>query len=83
MWESASRSDLILLRRAIREGWAIPEDRRQTLPKEIAVLLRSDNPRLAIGAARVYVEMDRANLKAEWAAHRLRKASKQLPESKR
>jgi hypothetical protein len=64
-----------LLCRAIRQRWPIPEHRRQALPKEIAVLLRSGNPRLALGAARVFLEMNRANLEAERAAIRLREAT--------
>ncbi len=65
IWENASRGDLVLLRHAIREDWPVPKERRRPILDEVFQLLHSKNPRVAIGVARVFLEADRANLRAE------------------
>jgi hypothetical protein len=65
LWTDASRSDLVLLRHAIREGWPVPEERRRPILDEVFPLLHSQNPRVAIGVTRVFLDADRANLRTE------------------
>jgi hypothetical protein len=44
-WENASRSDLLLFRKAIREGWPVPAERRGPLiAAALSPLSRKDTP---------------------------------------
>jgi hypothetical protein len=65
LWSSASRSDLRLLRRAIRQDWPVPEERRQSLLDEVFPLIHRGDTRLAIAVAWVLVEAEAANMRAE------------------
>jgi len=58
------RSDLALLRKAIREGWDVPKGTRREIMDRLKECLESDrhNGRLAIRAAEVILEMSRQNL---------------------
>ena len=65
LWATASRGDLRLLRRAIREGWDVPEARRATLLHEVCQQFEASNPRLTIAIAWVLIEADKFNLRTE------------------
>jgi hypothetical protein len=53
-----------LLRRAVRQDWPIPDERRDGIIEEVSSLIDSDRARVAISVAWVYIEADRANLRA-------------------
>ena len=59
--------DTRMVRKALRQGWKIPEHYRDILPEAIAEIAtntnKGDGHRIA--AAKVLVEMDRANIAAE------------------
>jgi hypothetical protein len=55
------KANLRLIRRAIREGWDIPEDKRRALVEHLAGVVRSGHTRNAIAAAWCLVEAERAN----------------------
>jgi hypothetical protein len=69
-----SRRDLRMIEAAIKKGWKIPEDVRARLPEAIAEIALNEGTdksgkkqkkrydvRARVGAARVLVQMDRAN----------------------
>jgi hypothetical protein len=69
------RGDLRLLRRAIREGWPIPEESRRVLLDRVSAII--DEPeavpegirtRAVFGAAWVVLEADRENLRGVFEA---------------
>ena len=66
-WESASPSDLLLLRKAIREGWPVPLERRRPLMEAaLSPITRKGTPaRLVIALGWLVVAADRANLECE------------------
>jgi hypothetical protein len=66
------RSNLLLIRRAVREGWSISEEQRQILVDAVFNLTDADDisTREFIGVARAMIDMDRANLRAALAKHR-------------
>src|SRR5262249_7027117 len=68
-WESASPSDLALLRQAIREGWPVPQERRPPLLEAVLSPLHSKDrsPRQAIALARLLLFIDRHNRKLDCA----------------
>lgn len=65
------RGDLRLLRRAIRDGWPIPEESRRVLLDRVSRLLIKDvedipegiRNRVLLGACAVFLEADRENLR--------------------
>jgi hypothetical protein len=59
-----SLSDLVLLRRAVNEGWPVPDDVRQAIVGELATDLASSEVRRVLSIARVFLAMDRADLRA-------------------
>jgi hypothetical protein len=63
-WETASRGDLLLLRKAIREGWPVPPERRvRLLEAAVAPIYREDAPRrLVLAIARLALAAHRHNL---------------------
>jgi hypothetical protein len=65
LWSDASRSDLRLLRRAVRAGWPIPEERWPAIRDAVFALLDRGNARLEIAVGWVFVEAVGANLRAE------------------
>lgn len=57
------RYNLALLRRAINQGWDIPEEARKLLVKQMGKTLKDGTERGQIGAAKVLLTADGANLK--------------------
>ena len=55
-------SDLILVNRAVRAGWDVPEAKRVEVIQQIGLTLDGDNDRLVIAAARTMLLMEAANL---------------------
>lgn len=60
-------SDLRLLRRAVRERWAIAEELRSSLPRWLGEIVSDDelDVRGRVGAAKVLVDMDKLNMDQE------------------
>jgi hypothetical protein len=54
-----------LLRRAIKEGWPVPAERRPGILDEVCSLFASKDARLTIAAVRVFLDADRVNLTIE------------------
>jgi hypothetical protein len=59
------RANLRLIRRAIREDWPIPDEKRQALVEHLEAVVGHENERSSIAAAWGILEADRANLRAE------------------
>ena len=59
------RANLRLIRRAIREGWNIPEAKRRALVEHLVGVCHAGNARNTIAAVRCLIEADRANVRAE------------------
>lgn len=57
-----TRSHLQLLKKAIREGWDIPEDVKPAIVESLKECMNSGKNRLAIRAAEVVIELDRQGL---------------------
>ena len=53
-----TRSDLVLLRRAVRGRWPVDAARRLALVDATMAALESGEPRRAVSAAKVFLEMD-------------------------
>jgi hypothetical protein len=69
-WASASLSDLVMLRKAIRESWPVPNDVRGALAAAVMSKMRSE-PRyekMTTAVARTFLAMEQANIAAESAA---------------
>ena len=64
-WGEASRSDLILLSRAIRNGWPVPVERRRPILEEIANILGKSDERLELGVVRVFIAAKDNNIEIE------------------
>jgi hypothetical protein len=67
-WAEATRTDLVLLRRAVREGWPIPEHVRSTLVAAIRTKLAAkhhDDPLMALAVVRAFIAMDCSTVEAE------------------
>jgi hypothetical protein len=64
-WQNASRSDLLLLRKAISKNWPIPAERRRPLMDAVTALLhRNDTPtRLSIAVSWVVLAAHTYNRK--------------------
>ena len=62
VWSDAARAELLLLRRAIREGWPVPAARRPGILAEALTLARSADERLTLAAVRVFIDADRVSL---------------------
>lgn len=60
-------SDLRLLRRAARNGWDIPDELKRSVPGWLGQIVGDEelDVRGRVGAAKVLVDMDRANLERE------------------
>lgn len=55
-------SNLRTLRRAIKEGWDIPEEARKVVPRRmLKIAAESESARESVAASRVLVAMDRTN----------------------
>jgi hypothetical protein len=58
--------DLALIQRAVREGWPVPEDVRWAITVGLERILdESTDAREVARAARVLIDMDRANMRDE------------------
>ncbi len=75
-WRYASLSDLILLRRAVKEEWPIPLERRRPLMQAILSIIRSEESteRLLISVCQIVVNAEEINRKLDELA-RARKTS--------
>jgi hypothetical protein len=56
---------LRLIRRAIREGWDIPEAKRRALVEHLMGIMRTGHARNVLAAMWCFIEANRANLRAE------------------
>jgi hypothetical protein len=74
-WESASLSDLRLLRQAINENWPVPPDRRGPLMAAVLSQLHREDrsDRLTLAVCQVAVAAVRHNLNQEAAERRAAK----------
>ena len=59
------RANLRLIRRAIRAGWPIPEDKRRALVEHLEAVATAGNARNAIAAAWCLLAADRVNRQLE------------------
>jgi hypothetical protein len=60
LWADASRSDLLLLRKAIRQRWPVLEERRGPIMEAVLSRFRAGAPdRKLIAAAWVMLDADR------------------------
>jgi hypothetical protein len=61
LWADASRSELQLLRVAIRRGWPVPQERRGPSLEEVLSRMQDKDtpPRLLIAIARVALDADK------------------------
>ena len=60
-----SRADLATVRRAIREGWQIPEQLLEALPKVAGAMALKGKPREQIAAMKVLLAMKEQNDKQD------------------
>jgi hypothetical protein len=60
-----TRADLVLLRHAINQSWAIADDKRPGLVLAMMAELDSADVRRSLSAIRVLLAMERANIRAE------------------
>jgi hypothetical protein len=58
-----SRSDIVLLRRAAREGWGVPDTLRTEVIVEVRKILAAGNRRQKLAAAKLLLAMDQADAK--------------------
>ena len=56
-----TRSDCILIGRAIRDGWNVSDAKRHEIIQQTIVALNSDNDRLTLAAVRLVIHMEAAN----------------------
>ena len=56
-----TRSDCILIGRAIRDGWSLPNAKRDEIVQQTIAALNSDNDRLTLSAVRLVILMEAAN----------------------
>jgi hypothetical protein len=59
------KANLRLIRRAIREGWDIPEAKRRALIDHLMGIMRTGHARNALATAWCFIEAEWANLRAE------------------
>lgn len=64
--ERSQRSDMALIRRAIKGGWNIPEETKRKVIEQLSVIVEfSADERYTIAAAKVLVAADAVDLKTE------------------
>ena len=56
-----TRSDCVMIGRAIRNGWDVPESKRLEIVRQTLAALKSPDERLAVAAAQLVVLMEAAN----------------------
>ena len=59
--EPLTRTDCILIRRAILAGWNIPEAKRLEIVQQTLAALNSDDEWLSLAAVRLVIAMEAAN----------------------
>src|SRR5262245_22384927 len=59
------KANLRLIRRALREGWAIPEDKRLALLEHLGAVLGAGHPRNTLAAIRCLIDADRVDAREE------------------
>jgi hypothetical protein len=59
------KANLRLIRRAIREGWDIPEPKRRALMEHLMGVMRTGHARNVLAAMWCFIEAEWANLRAE------------------
>lgn len=65
-----SHKDILLARRALREGWAMTDEVRKAVLNQLSVIaLRGDRERDRIAAAKALVEVDKLAMSQEAAEH--------------
>ena len=62
-----TRSDDVLIGRAVRGRWPIPDEKREAIVEQLMATLQSDDDRLAITVARVVLAMEERNQRAQHA----------------
>jgi hypothetical protein len=55
------RSDIPLIRRAVREGWPVPAEMREHVVDDLMELMNASSARTALRVARVFLEMVESN----------------------
>ena len=63
-----TRSDCILIGRAVREGWDVSKSKRRRIIREMMAALDTDDARLILSVARLALAMEKQNMLAEAAA---------------
>ena len=59
--EPLTRTDCVLIGRAIRDGWDVPEAKRLEIVQQTLAALNSDDERLTLAAVRLVIAMEAAN----------------------
>ncbi len=62
-----TRSDIVLIGRAVRGGWPVPERKCQEIVEQLFATLESDDDRLALSVAWVVLAMEEQNQRAQHA----------------
>jgi hypothetical protein len=70
-WGDPSLGDLVLLRRAVREGWPVQPATAGHIVEALGSLIDSARPRLLISIGKTFVAIVAVNMAAEAAAERL------------
>ena len=60
-----SRSDCVLIGRAVREGWDVPKAKRRSIMRQMMATLETDDARLILSVARLALAMDKHNMLVE------------------
>lgn len=55
------RSDIPLIRRAVREGWLVPPEMQKQVVDDLMELMNASSARTALRVARVFLEMAESN----------------------
>jgi len=59
------RADIAMIRRAIREGWLVPDSTKSRAIDDLMKAFETAKPREAIGIARLFMAMDEQNIRVE------------------
>lgn len=55
------RGDLLMIEQAVKKGWAIPDAVFNQLPKQMAEIVKTGQPREAVRAATILLAMNSQN----------------------
>ena len=64
-----TQADLVILRRAIKQGWPVPPNVRQAIFEELIDEVDSSDPRRATSVAMTFLAMSNANLQLRESKH--------------